>query len=101
MAIARQAVEAQALPADHALDQPLGGHQRDLLGRHVLLQRRGTAAVRHHHVELARRKVCGGVEGEKEGGQRGSVGGLWGGRSGGVYLRRLAAPVVQTRPRPW
>lgn len=77
MAIPRQAVEAQALPADHALDQPLGGHQRDFLGRHVLLQQRGAAAVRHHHVELARRKVCVCVCG---GGRRRAVRGVaWGG----------------------
>lgn len=31
MVILRLAVETHALPADDALDDPLGGHQRDFL----------------------------------------------------------------------
>ena len=58
MAIPGQAVETQALPADHALDEPLGRHQRHLLGRHVFLNQRWTGVVRHHQVELACGNVC-------------------------------------------
>ena len=57
MLILGLAAVAQPLAADQALDEPLGGHQRQLLGRSALLHRQGAVSVRHHHVELARRDV--------------------------------------------
>lgn len=59
MAILRLAVESQALPADDALDEPLWGHQRDVLGRHLRLHPRRAGAVRHHHLVPAGGDVCG------------------------------------------
>lgn len=50
VAILRLAGEALALAADDALDEPLGRHQRHVLGRRPSLEQRWAGAVRHHHV---------------------------------------------------
>lgn len=60
MVVLGLAAVAQELATDHALDEPLRGHQRNLLGRHTLLHRRRAGAVCHHHVKFTCRDVWGG-----------------------------------------
>ena len=57
MVILGLAVVAQPLAADQALDEPLGGDQGQLLGRHALHNQQGAGLVRHHHIKLTRRDV--------------------------------------------
>ena len=57
MVILGLAVVAQPLAADQALDEPLGGDQGQLLGRHALHHQQGAGLVRHHHIKLTRRDV--------------------------------------------
>lgn len=90
-------MEGQALPADHALDEPLGRDQRHLLRRHARLKQRWTGVVCHHHVELARRNVCPWNERRKvRSAARPGPPELW-----GTYLRRLAGRGAQMKLHPW
>lgn len=50
VAVLRLTAEVLALALNHALDEPLGRHQRHLLRLRPLLQRRRAGVVRHHHV---------------------------------------------------
>lgn len=55
----RPAVKTQTLPTDYALDQPLRRHNWHFLWCHTPLHRWRTGVVRHHHVVLPGRNLCG------------------------------------------